>query len=126
MMNAREFLEKYAQFCDEIHAMTQEENERLRASRPLDEAFLGAKRELRERLAFALEQLRTVQPADAADRPAVRDLKARVQQKLLKVLLLNRETEQLLLKSSAGVSTRSTVPVQNMGRVRNAYLQHAA
>jgi hypothetical protein len=123
-MNTLDVMEKYSQLCDELDAFMQEENRELRTTGSAP-AFLSRKEEAAAKLADAVASLRAAEPADRTAQGSVREMRDRVLQKLLKLLLLSRESEQLLLKSMSPAK-RAAPPRTSAALLRNAYRSHSA
>jgi hypothetical protein len=104
-MSASTLFQQHHQLCDEIHACVLEENHFLRQhQRAPDNAFLEKKRELLARLDLVVEGLRKQPAASARDA----DTRARLETtraRILQILQLDKENEQLLLRCSLS-STR--------------------
>jgi hypothetical protein len=99
-MTQRQALENYVALLREVHELALAENSRLRANQPLDAAFLARKRALGARLDVALQFLRDCTPAAPEDRELARTLQSQLQERLLQIIMLDRENETLLLKTS--------------------------
>ena len=99
--------------CDELHQLALDENRFLRSQqRAPDSAFLTRKRALLEKLNQTLGALRTV-PAASARNPEARDLLDKTRARILQILQLDRENEQLLLRCSlAGGRTAASAGSQ--------------
>lgn len=96
-----EALRQHQQLCDEIHACVLDENRFLRQhGRSPDEPLVQRKRELLQRLDTSLAALRAI-PATVRN-PAERDVLERARGRILQILQLDRENEQLLLRASLG------------------------
>lgn len=97
----------HQQLCDDIHQCVLEENRFLRQhQRAPDNAFLTRKRELLERLDVSLAGLRTI-PAGSIRDPQARDLLEKTRARILQILQLDKENEQLLLRVSLGAHRAS-------------------
>ena len=83
--------------CEAALAVIAEENRMLLRGEPADEALLERKRTILARLTDSLEAL---QKADKSGRITDRARLEKGRQIILKALLLDRENEQLLLKSA--------------------------
>jgi len=124
IMNTLAVLEKYSRLCDELDDLMQEENRELRASGSSD-VYAERKQLAVVQLNDALTDLRAAAPTDRVQQGAARELRDRVLQKLLKLLLLSRESEQLLLRHLT--PARKAVPMRAGGaQLRNIYQAHAA
>ena len=110
-MNQLELIRNHHRLCDEIHQCVMEENRFLRQHQRAPEAtFVDRKGALLEKLDGSLAALRAVPAA------SVRDLEAREQLektrgRILQILQLDKENEQLLLRASLA-STRSVNAAQ--------------
>jgi hypothetical protein len=118
-MTQRQALENYVTVLCEVHELALSENSRLRAHQPLDAAFLARKRAVGAKLDVALEYLRGCTPALPEERELARGLQAQLQERLLQIIMLDRENETLLLKSSLQRVSIKTPAVPNA--VRQAY-----
>ena len=119
-MNTLDVLENFSQLCDQLSASMQTENCILRGASPLGEEAAGRARENVSRLDSLLVSIRSATTVPTSDRPRARELRDRVMQKLLKLMLLSRESEQLLLLK--GSSRRPvTIPAPTAAQFRNAY-----
>jgi hypothetical protein len=99
-MNQLETIQEHHQLCDEIHQCVLDENRFLRQQqRAPDAAFLDRKRTLLARLDTSLAALRAVPAASARD-PQARDQLERTRARILQILQLDKENEQLLLRCS--------------------------
>lgn len=95
-------LERYDSLCDELHSYMHEENEHLRASGSDESLLVERKQEIIGKLEGALEALREAGPVRSAEHAASAEIRKKVSAKIMKLLLLSRESEQLLLKNSMG------------------------
>jgi hypothetical protein len=99
-MTPTEALQQHQQLCDDLHQCALEENRFLRQhQRPLSNEFLERKRDLLGRLDQSLSSLRTV-PAGRVREPETRDLLEHTRARILQILQLDKENEQLLLRFS--------------------------
>jgi len=99
-MTTQETLQKHLQVCDELYQLALEENRHLKQHRrATDAALLERKRSLLEQLDAALSSLRVSNAGGEAGketRPTVEKLRSRI----LQILQLDKENEQLLLRVS--------------------------
>lgn len=103
-MTQHETILEHHHLCDEIHQCVLEENHFLRQQmRAPDAALLDRKRALLGRLDVTLAALRSV-PAASARHPDVRDQLEKTRARILQILQLDRENEQLLLRCSLAVN----------------------
>ncbi len=99
-MTPSEALQQHQLLCDELHQCALEENRFLRQhQRPLAQEFVDRKRDLLARLDQSLASLRTI-PAGQTKTPAERDLLEHTRARILQILQLDKENEQLLLRFS--------------------------
>jgi len=103
-MTPTEALQQHKQLCDEIHQCALEENRFLRQhQRPLSSELVERKRALLTRLDQSLDALRAV-PAGRVREPETRDLLENARARILQILQLDKENEQLLLRFSLSSS----------------------
>ncbi len=99
-------IREHQQLCDEIHQCVLEENRFLRQhQRAPDSSFMDRKRGLLERLDATLAALRNI-PAGSVRDPDLREQLEKTRARILQILQLDKENEQLLLRVSMG-GTRS-------------------
>jgi len=93
-------IREHQQLCDDIHQCVLEENRLLRQhQRAPDAAFLNRKRQLLERLDVSLAGLRSIAPGTVRD-PQAREVLEKTRARILQILQLDKENEQLLLRVS--------------------------
>lgn len=123
-MNLPQALQLHQQTCDELHELALEENRFLHQhQRAPDAAFLDRKRALLARLDESLAALRAAEK-DEAQAPAVRQSLDKARARVLQILQLDKENEQLLLRHSlsAGRPANPTVPA---GLLQKIYQRHS-
>jgi hypothetical protein len=99
-MTQFETIQAHHQLCDEIHQCVLDENRFLRQhQRAPDVALLDRKRLLLAKLDASLAALRTVPAASARD-PETRAQLEKTRARILQILQLDKENEQLLLRCS--------------------------
>src|SRR5262245_47349986 len=99
-MSQFQAIQEHQQLCDEIHQCVLDENRFLRQhQRVPDAALLERKRTLLARLEATLAGLRAVPAASARD-PEMRAQLEKTRARILQILQLDRENEQLLLRCS--------------------------
>ncbi len=109
-MNQTEILQRHQQLCDEIHQCVLDENRFLRQhQRVPDEALLERKRALLGQLDASLESLRSLPAASARD-ASLQPLLEKTRARILQVLQLDQENEQLLLRCSLARATPAAAP----------------
>ena len=98
----------HQQLCDEIHQCVLEENRFLRQhQRTPSEVLTKRKRELLDRLDQSLANLRNIPPSSVRD-PELREQLEKTRTRILQVLQLDKENEQLLLRVSLGANRQPT------------------
>lgn len=126
-MTPLQALQQHHQLCDDLHALALEENRFLQQNqRPPEASLLDRKRTLLGRLDETLSALRNAQgqnESQAALRQALEKTRARI----LQVLQLEKENEQLLLRFSLS-GNRPTAPAPTLmpaGLLQKIYQRHA-
>jgi hypothetical protein len=95
-----EALQQHQQVCDELHALALEENRFLQQhQRAPEPALLDRKRSLLARLDATLAALRSA-PREGAGTQPFRQALEKTRARILQILQLDRENEQLLLRFS--------------------------
>ena len=101
-MTQLETIQAHYRLCDEIHQCVLDENRFLRQQqRAPDAAMLERKRTLLGRLDATLAALRAIPAASARD-PETRAQLEKTRARILQILQLDKENEQLLLRCSLG------------------------
>ena len=129
-MTPTEALQNHLSLCDEIHQLALEENRFLKQNqRPPDAALLERKRGLLVRLDESLTAIKSgAAPTPAAGRPdpARKEIIEKARAKILQILHLDRENEQLLLRFSLGARPAApVVPTPPASQVQRIYDRHA-
>lgn len=120
-MTPAEALSQHQAVCDELHALSLEENSFLQQHRHAPGAeFAARKRVLIDRLDAVLDALRSA-PKGALAESAHRQAMETAQSRVLQILQLERENEQLLLRvslsrSGVGVPTLSPATLNKIYR----------
>ena len=117
-----EALIQHQKLCDELHALALEENQFLRQhQRTPGPELLNRKRSLLPRLDAALADLRAAQ-RETPLRPALRQALERAGARILQIMQLDRENEQLLLRHSlAGPRPAATAATPPPALLRRIY-----
>src|SRR5690349_21439841 len=112
-MTPMEALQQHQELCNEIHQLALEENSFLQQHRRApDAALLERKKGLLARLDETLAALRTV-PRHSAESATFRTALDKTRARILQILQLDKENEQLLLRFSlagASAATPAVVP----------------
>lgn len=99
-MSTQETLQKHQQVCDELYQLALDENRHLKQHRRApDSTLLDRKRVLLEQLDQTLTSLRTSNAGGEAARES-RALVEKIRSRILQILQLDKENEQLLLRAS--------------------------
>lgn len=107
-MTALDSIVEHHQLCDELHQLALEENRALRRDqRPGDPALLERKRQMLEKLDSSLGALRAI-PAASAREPRLREQLEKTRARILQIIQLDQENEQLLLRYSLASSRPGT------------------
>jgi hypothetical protein len=123
-----EALQQHQQLCDELHELALEENRFLQQNRRAPDApLLDRKRALLARLDDALNALRSV-PRDGGADIALKQALEKTRTRVLQILQLDRENEQLLLRYSlaGGPAIRSvSTPAAAPSMLQKIYQRHS-
>ncbi len=111
-MTPMKALQQHQDLCDEIHQLALEENSFLQQHRRTPDAgLLEKKKSLLARLDATLAALRA-QPRHSAEAAPFRTALDKTRDRILQILQLDRENEQLLLRFSlAGAGHGTPAPV---------------
>ena len=120
-MNTLAALDHYNSLCDELDLFMNEENSHLRFNGSDTNQMVDRKRGILEKLEGALQMLRMAGPVRTTEHAASCEIRKRVMGKILKLLLLSRESEQLLLKNSLRTAPRVEAPKASPARLANTY-----
>jgi flagellar biosynthesis/type III secretory pathway chaperone len=104
--NPRMDLERHLSLCQEILAIVETENQTLRSSDQTDvQSLTPKKQEMLQRLQHSIEQLRKqrilwqqMPASEKAKNPEIKKLLKQNQELIMKIVMLDRENEQLLLR----------------------------
>lgn len=124
-MTLLEALHQHQQTCDELHQLVREENRFLQQhQRSPDAPLLERKRALSQRLDDTLAALRAAPRGDAR-LPEARAALDSTRSRILQILQIEKENEQLLLRFSLGGATvpapAAAVPP---GMLQKIYARH--
>ena len=129
-MTTTEALQSHLTLCDELYQLALEENRFLKQhQRVPDATLLDRKRALLVRLDASLTTLKAGGNAPAGTRPDPlrKEIVEKARSKLLQILHLDRENEQLLLRHSLGARPKPTVaaPAAAPSHLQRLYERHA-
>ena len=122
-MNQLDLIRDHHRLCDEIHQCVLEENRFLRQHQRAPEASLiDRKRALLERLDRSLGGLRAVPAASIRD-PEAREQLEKTRGRILQILQLDKENEQLLLRASLASTRPDTAgqPTASVSMLQKIY-----
>ncbi|MDR0756054.1 MAG: hypothetical protein LBE99_04045 [Puniceicoccales bacterium] len=88
-----DLLNRYQQLCEEIYLLLSQENNLLKQEQVPHRHLLHTKQTLLSKLEFLTEQCKQVEKAGIEDKKQAQ----RLQQKLMKIFMLDRENEKMLL-----------------------------
>jgi len=121
-------LQQHQDLCNELHQLALEENSFLQQHRRIpDAALLEKKKGLLARLDETLAALRA-QPRNSAEGPSFRTALDKTRARILQILQLDRENEQLLLRYSlagAGSGQAPAVPSPSPSILQKIYQRHS-
>jgi len=128
-MTPQEVLQHHLQLCDEVYQLTLEENRFLKQhQRTPEESLLARKRAFLTRLDDSLTALKASASVPPPGRPDVarKETIVKAREKILQILHLDRENEQLLLRYSLGVRPRPSGPTTAapVSHVQRLYDRH--
>ena len=118
---------EHHQLCDELHQLAMEENRFLRQhQRSPEAALLTRKRALLARLDATLGSLRTIPAASARDTETRGQLE-HTRARILQILQLDKENEQLLLRYSLarGRTEATSTPSPSVTMLQRIYARSA-
>jgi hypothetical protein len=118
---------EHHQLCDELHQLAMEENRFLRQhQRAPEAALLDRKRALLARLDETLGSLRSIPAASARD-SAMRQQLENTRARILQILQLDKENEQLLLRYSLvrGRPDAKPAPSPSVSMLQRIYARSA-
>ena len=117
-------VDRHLELCDELLQILNEENRALRQQGGvISDELLEQKRSYLPRLDESLAELKRLQLESPEILPAVKEKLTSAQNKIMRILLLDRENEQLLLKS---VIPKVTKPVhqRSLQSIKGIYEKH--
>jgi hypothetical protein len=125
-MNSPSSIQQHQALCDEIHLAVLDENRFLRQhQRAPDTALLERKRTLLVRLDGSLANLRALPAASVRD-PEARAQLEQTRGRILQILQLDKENEQLLLRCSlAGGRAPAAGPAPSVSMLQKIYARCA-
>lgn len=120
-----ETLQDHLQLSEQVYSLILQENRLLKQTgKAPDQVFLDAKREILSKLDESLARLRAAAASPLPRTRQQRGLMEKAQQWVLKTLLLDRENEQLLLKTTLQATQQTTPlrpPASHLQRVYGKY-----
>jgi hypothetical protein len=112
-MNQTDTLRQHQELCDELYQCVLEENRCLRQNQHgLDPVLIARKKALNDRLDGSLEALHALPAVPARDTAAVAQLE-KARSRILQILQLDKENEQILLRLSSGASRAPNAAVSS-------------
>ncbi len=129
-MTSTEILQTHLALCDELYQLALEENRFLKQQqRPTEAALLDRKRALLARLDTSLNALKEGNSGAAPTRsdPGRKEIVEKARAKILQILHLDRENEQLLLRYSLNARPKPAAPppAAAPSQLQRIYERHA-
>ncbi|HEU5081137.1 MAG TPA: hypothetical protein VFT72_18135 [Opitutaceae bacterium] len=129
-MTPTETLQSHLTLCDELYQLALEENRFLKQNQRVpDASILDRKRDLLARLDASLSSLKSGAAAPTSSRPDPlrKEIIEKSRAKLLQILHLDRENEQLLLRHSLGQRPKlaAPTPAAAPSQLQRIYERHA-
>ena len=122
-MTQLEIIQEHHRLCDDIHLRVLEENRFLRQHQRVPErAALEQKSALLAQLDTSLAALRELPAASARD-PETREQLEKTRARILQILQLDKENEQLLLRCSlsSGRTAANAAPAASVSMLQKIY-----
>jgi len=126
-MNPESVIQHHLDLCDQVYTVLNEENRILRSTGQVPESvFLERKKALLPQLTESVDALKIIRESQPQLGPKIQELIQAGQKKLMKIFLLDRENEQLLLKASMPKTmTRNALPnLRSTGLYESISKQH--
>jgi len=115
---------RHLKLCDDILGVLSEENRMLRRQPAvIEDELLNQKRDLLPQLDESLAALKALHEESPELLPAVKEKLKSAQNKIMRILLLDRENEQLLLKSLMPKVQRPGLK-RSMESIKGIYERH--
>lgn len=119
-----EVVDKHLTLCEDILGILNEENRMLRREPPkVEDSLLEEKRALLPQLDESLAALKTLHEANPDLHSTVKEKLKSAEKKIMRILLLDRENEQLLLKSLFPKVGKPTAK-PSMNSIKGIYEKH--
>ena len=127
-MSADEVLTAHLELCEDTYQILSEESNLLRRKNTaLGEEFISRKTDLLKRLDHSLQALKELNANPLVKSEQTDSLIKKAQQKLMQILLLDRENERLLNTHQEDSKERvetGTLKDQSMKRIQRAYEEY--
>ena len=119
---AEAILREHVRLCSDLHELFIEEGRIMRATgAPPDDAFLERKQSYLPVLEKGLELLRKINEEPESFPRSLEPLVSECRSKIMKLMMLDRENERLLLKSSLPPRMKEAYSKVGPGRIAKAY-----
>src|SRR5579863_2474216 len=120
-MTIEEAIQNHRAICDDLYALAVEENRFLQEHRrPAEPALIERRRAVLRRLEEAVTALRSL-PAGGAKDPGRRDALEKTQARIMQILQIDRENEQLLTRYSLSRGTAPQSAAVDRGALQRIY-----
>ena len=116
-----ELLDQYSSLCDHVDGFMRDENTDLRCNGSDGSGWVDRKKSIIGHIDILLRQMKNENLSGSLNSGPIRELRDQVMKKLLKLLLLSRENEHLLLKNSMPGRLVPSFPPVHSGAIRSAY-----
>ncbi len=119
-----EVVDRHLKLCEDILVVLNEENRMLRRQPPsVEDDLLAQKKGLLPQLDESLASLKEFHETSPELLPAVKEKLKSVEKKIMRILLLDRENEQLLLKSLLPKMEKPS-PKHSLQTIKGIYDKH--
>lgn len=123
---AEAILREHVRLCSDLHELFIEEGKIMRATgAPPDEEFLQKKEGFLPVLGKGLELLRVINEQPDEFSSSLRPLVKECRDKIMKLMMLDRENERLLLKTSLPPRMKEAYSRVAPGQIAKAYAKYA-
>lgn len=124
-MSASEVFQRHGKLCTQVLDLLQQENHYLREQQAPSAEVVEAKQRLLPQLAESLESIKAVQLRPEERTNQLRTQKQKLEQQLMRIFLLDKENEKLLLEVSQQQRGPKVPPRRaSLSAIQKAYRQN--
>ncbi|KAF0095863.1 MAG: hypothetical protein E1N59_639 [Puniceicoccaceae bacterium 5H] len=124
-MSASEVFQRHGELCTQVLDLLQQENHYLREQQAPSAEVVEAKQRLLPQLAESLESIKAVQLRPEERTNQLRTQKQKLEQQLMRIFLLDKENEKLLLEVSQQQRGPKVPPRRaSLSAIQKAYRQN--